>query len=211
MTDNENWTIGNSLPQTTTSDLRGRQSVRATFKLTEECIGALSIVATHLGIKQKSLFDHLVEDMSSLRAIARELKNANVRGQNRVQKTFVISRKSLLSLETVSKSHNTPRDALVEVSVQRLLPIIINEQKRHQARKQIRSQIAAHLEDGKTLLARAKDALGTEDPVYNRMAALIMSYGNTFAVIDAFIKRGKLIEDFDPEMLKQLIETLQPE
>jgi hypothetical protein len=208
MADNEEWSIGISLPQTTTSDLRGRQSVRATFKLTEECIGAISIVATHLGIKQKSLFDHLVEDMSSLRAIARELKNTSVRTQNRVQKTFVISRKSLRSLETVSKSHNTPRDALVEFSVQRLLPIIIHEQKRHQTRKKMRNEILAHLEAGKTLLARIKDALGTEDPVLSRMAALMLSYNNTFAAIDAFIERGKLIEEFDPEMLKRMIETL---
>lgn len=207
MANNEEWTIGISLPQTTTSDLRGRQSVRATFKLTEECIGAISIVATHLGIKQKSLFDHLVEDMSSLKAIARELKNTNVRTQNRVQKTFVISRKSLRSLDSVSKSHNAPRDALVEFSVQRLLPIIINEQKRHQARKKMRREIATHLEAGKVLLSRIKNVLGTEDPVLNRMTALMMSYNNTFAAIDDFIERGRLIEEFDPEMLKQMIET----
>jgi len=208
MAANKVWTMGISLPQTTTSDLRGHQSVRATFKLTEECIGAISIVATHLGIKQKSLFDHLVEDMSSLKAIARELKNTNVHMQNRIQKTFVISRKSLRSLETVSKTHNAPRDALVEFSVQRLLPIIINEQIKHQTRKKIRSEILSHLEAGKELLDRVKDALGTEDPVFSRMITLMTSYGNTFAAIDAFIERGKLIEDFDPEMLKQMIETL---
>ena len=208
MTVNKEWTMDATLPQTTSSDLRGRQSVRATFKLTEVCIGAISIVATHLGIKQKSLFDHLVEDMSSLKAIARELKNTNVHAQNRIQKTFVISRKSLHSLETVSKSHNAPRDALVEFSVQRLLPIIVNEQQRHQTRKIIRNEIVAHFKTGKTLLARIRSALGTEDPVFNRMAALMTNYDNTFAAIDAFIERGKLIEDFDPEMLKQMIETL---
>lgn len=202
------WTMDISLPQTTTSDLRGRQSVRATFKLTEECIGAISIVATHLGIKQKSLFDYLVEDINALKAIAREVKNTHVYVQNRIQKTFVISRKSLRSLETVSKSHNAPRDALVEFSVQRLLPIIVNEQKRHQTRKKMRNEIETHLQTGKALLNKIKGALGTEDPVFSRMAALMANYGNTFAAVDAFIERGKLIEDFDPEMLKQMIETL---
>ncbi len=146
--------------------------------------------------------------MNSLKAIARGLKNTNMRAKNRVQKTFVISRKSLRSLETVSKSHNAPRDALVEFSVQRLLPIIINEQKRHQARKKIRKEIAAHLEAGKTLLSRVKNTLGAEDPVLSRMVALMTNYGNTYAAIDAFIERGRLIEDFDPDMLKQMIETL---
>ena len=48
--DNEQ-TNGISLPKAFTSDLRGRQSVRATFKLSEGCIEAISIVAAHLGIK----------------------------------------------------------------------------------------------------------------------------------------------------------------
>ncbi len=197
-----------SLPHASTSDLRGRQSVRATFKLTEECIGAISVVAAHLGIKQKSLFDHLVEDMHSLTAIARELKNAKLRAQNRIQKTFVISRKSLHSLDAVSRSHNAPRDALVEFSVQRLLPIIINEQKRHQARKIMRQEIANHLDTGLKLLARIDNVLGPEDPVHSKMNALMSSYHSTLAAINDFIERGKLIEDFDPDDLKRMIEDL---
>ena len=59
---------GISLPSS--ADLRGRQSVRVTFKLTSEAINTVSIVATHLGIKQKSLFDHLIEDVKSLNFIA---------------------------------------------------------------------------------------------------------------------------------------------
>ena len=52
------------------SDLRGRQSVRVTFKLTDSCIEAISIVAAQLGIKQKSLFDHLLQDTDTLTLIA---------------------------------------------------------------------------------------------------------------------------------------------
>lgn len=198
-----------SLPRASTSDLRGRQSVRATFKLTEECIGAISLVATHLGIKQKSLFDHLVEDLHSLTTIARELKNAKLGAQNRIQKTFVISRKSLHSLDAVSRSHNAPSDALVEFSVQRLLPIIINEQKRHQARKKMRREIHDHLDAGLKLLARTDKILGPDDPVYAKLNALMSSYHNTFASINDFIERGKLIEDFDPGDLRRMIENLE--
>ena len=208
MADKKIFTGTISLPRASTSDLRGRQSVRATFKLTEECIGAISLVATHLGIKQKSLFDHLVEDMHSLTTIARELKNAKLRAQNRIQKTFVISRKSLHSLDAVSRSHNAPRDALVEFSVQRLLPIIINEQKRHRARKKMRQEIADHLNAGLKLLAKIDTVLGPDDPVYGKMNALISNYHSTFAAIDDFVERGKLIEDFDPEDLRRMIENL---
>ena len=93
-----------SLPHTSTSALRGKQSVRATFKLTEGCIDAISIVAAHLGIKQKSLFDHLIEDAQSLDSIAREIRNLKLRSHGRIQKTFVISRRSLISLDNVSKN-----------------------------------------------------------------------------------------------------------
>ena len=209
MSDKNIFTGTISLPRASTSDLKGRQSVRATFKLTEECIGAISLVATHLGIKQKSLFDHLVEDMHSLTTIAQELKNAKLRAQNRIQKTFVISRKSLHSLDAVSQSHNAPRDALVEFSVQRLLPIIINEQKRHQTRKKMRQEIADHLDAGLKLLAQTEKILGPDDPVHAKLDTLMSNYHSTFAAIHDFIERGKLIEDFDPEDLRRMIEDLE--
>ena len=143
---------GLTLPRSLTSGLRGRQSVRATFKLTEGCIDAISIVATHLGIKQKSLFDHLIDDMQSLSSIAREIRNSKMQIQNRVQKTFVMSRKSLLSLEKVSKNYNAPRDTLVEFSVQRLLPIIARERERHEKRKEILAGLTKHFNQGVKIL-----------------------------------------------------------
>ena len=60
-----------SIPLPSSIELKGRQSVRATFRLSERAIDAISIVAVHLGIKQKSLFDHLMEDISSMNLIAR--------------------------------------------------------------------------------------------------------------------------------------------
>jgi hypothetical protein len=62
-----------TLSQPSSFDLRGRQSVRATFKLSAKAIEALGILAVHLGIKQKSIFDHLIEDAQSLRRIAQEV------------------------------------------------------------------------------------------------------------------------------------------
>ena len=106
-----------------TARLRGHQSVRTTFKLSERSISALSILAGQLGIKQKSLFDHLVEDVKVLQAIAREV-DTFPEHRPRVAKTYVISRRTLENLETVSSKFNTPRDALVEFSIERTLPLI---------------------------------------------------------------------------------------
>jgi len=79
-----------SLPQTSAADLMGKQSVRATFRLSVECINAINILSAQLGIKQKSLFDHLMEDADSLISIARETESVMLDKENRTQKTFVI-------------------------------------------------------------------------------------------------------------------------
>lgn len=198
-------TKGISLPKTFTSDLRGRQSVRATFKLSEGCIEAISIVAAHLGIKQKSLFDHLVEDARSLKSIAREIQNIKLTRQGRVQKTFVISRRSLLSLENISKNFNAPRDALVELSVQRLLPIIAKEREKHEKRKKMLNEIARHLEEGERLLNKTKEIFGEEDTIVEKLESVMTVYDNAYHHIASFIEKGKIIEEFHPEDLTRIL------
>ena len=191
-----------SLPSESLENLRGKQSVRATFKLSEECIDAIAIVATQLGIKQKSLFDHLIEDMESLRIIADELQDAPLNNRSRIQKTYVLSRKTLSSLESVSKNHNAPRDALVEYSVQRLAPIIAKERKKHEGRKGLFDEISEHLQEGEKILAKTKESLGEDDPVYDRLESAINTYENAYERIKSFIARGKIIEAFDIESME---------
>jgi hypothetical protein len=203
--DENEQTKGISLPKAFTSDLRGRQSVRATFKLSEGCIEAISIVAAHLGIKQKSLFDHLVEDARSLKSIAREIQNIKLTRQGRVQKTFVISRRSLLSLENISKNFNAPRDALVELSVQRLLPIIAKEREKHEKRKKMLNEIAEHLEEGERLLNKTKEIFGEEDTICQKLESVMTVYDNAYHHIASFIEKGKIIEEFHPEDLARIV------
>jgi hypothetical protein len=194
---------GLSLPGTSTADLRGRQSVRATFRLTEGCIDAISIVAAHLGIKQKSLFDHLVEDTGSLRSIAREIQRVKLSKHGRIQKTFVISRRSLSSLDIVSKNFDTPRDALVEFSVQRLLPIIAKERARHDKRKEMLVEIESHYRKGQNLLKKIGNLLGPDDPIYHKLGSVMAVYENAYDNIESFIERGRIIEEFEEDFLER--------
>lgn len=193
-----------SLTFITSSGLRGRQSVRATFKLSSGCIEAISIVAAQLGIKQKSLFDHLAQDSESLNAIAREVQNARVRAENRVQKTYVISRKSLSLLDEISRAFNAPRDALVEYSVRRLLPVIDNEQKKYERRKAAFSGIQRHFDQGRRLLDKMTEELGEDDPVADKLASVMETYAGAARAIGTFLERTRSIEDFDPEDLNQI-------
>jgi hypothetical protein len=190
------WQDEDRLPRPSSEDLRGRQSVRATFKLSARAIEAMSIVAVHLGIKQKSLFDHLIEDVQSLKLIAREIESERFIALNRIQKTFVISRKTLSSLDETSRRFNAPRDALVEYSIQRLMPVITRERKRHRKRKEILSDMNEYLENGLEILQKSTALLGEEDPVSIRLSAAIKSLANAQSHVNAFVERGEIIEEF---------------
>ena len=191
--------LGKSVSKTSALDLRGRQSVRATFRLSENCIDAISILSAQLGIKQKSVFDHLMEDIQILKNMASELENTEFDRHKRVQKTFVISRRSLSFLDTISSTHNAPRDALVEYSVRRLLPIIANERKKHEKRKELLADISNHFADGEKLLSKTENMLGVDDPIVNKLQIAMSVYKNAFDDIANFIDRGKIIEKFHPE------------
>lgn len=187
---------GFALPSALTSDLKGKQSVRATFKLSPKAIEALSIVSVQLGIKQKSLFDHLMDDLRSLEAIAREIDAQGFGHLARVQKTYVLSRKTLSSLEAASKSFAASRDMLVEYSIQRLLPLIDQEREKHKRRKTVLSAMEKLFEKELALLNDAEKLLGMDDPVYQRLEASVAACRLACENIRNFVERGKPIENF---------------
>lgn len=194
--DKESSAVGFPLPGASSVELRGRQSVRATFKLSEKTIRTITIVSTHLGIKQKSLFDHLAEDIKSLSSIAKAMSHSALQSTDRIQKTYVISRKSLWFLDKISKDFDAPRDALVEYSIQRLLPLISSERENHEKRKIIFSELMQHLKEGKKILKKSIHLLGAEDPVVEQVAATMTVCENTYRNIESFIEKGKIIEEF---------------
>jgi hypothetical protein len=185
-----------AISKPTFSDLRGKQSIRATFKLSEKSIEIINVVASRLGIKQKSLFDHLIDDIGSLCHIAQEFEQDTFHNLDRVQKTYVLSRKTLTSLEEVSKKFDAPRDALVEYSIKRLIPVVEEERERHMKRKTVLAEVAVFLDQGKQLLENSKDLLGEDDFVYEKLATSMKGMLNAYNAIDTFVEKGEMIEDF---------------
>lgn len=177
------------------ASLRGKQSVRTTFKLSERAIQALSILACQMGIKQKSLFDHLIDDVSSLRAVAKEFDEYR-QEEIRVAKTYVVSRRTLENLEKVSKNYATPRDALVEFSIERIIPLIAEEKIKHARRKKIHSQMLTLVETGKTILADADEYFDEDDPVFNKYLHAVKVLNNSCHDVERFLERGQKVEDF---------------
>lgn len=181
------------ITEQTTADLRAKQSVRTTFKLPERSINALSALAGQLGIKQKSLFDHLIDDYQALQMIA-EQSESFIAGHNRVAKTYVVSRRTLDNLDRISRAYNAPRDALVEYSIERILPLIEKEKIKHEKRKELATALGAYLKDGARLLNKAEEGLGAEDQALLELLPMIRSVQNTLAKVEDLVRRGEKLE-----------------
>lgn len=176
--------------------MRGRQSVRATFKLTEKAIETISVLAVHLGIKQKSLFDHLIEDTGSLNTIAKDVNPGQFKTLDRVQKTYVLSRRTLSILDQISKHFATPRDAIVEYSVHRLLPVIEREKEKHRIRKRLLYELDDHCRSGQLLLEKARKLLGADDPFCEKLGTATAACEATTGDLADFVARCADIENY---------------
>jgi hypothetical protein len=188
--------IEDQFPGSTMFDLRGKQSVRATFKLSQKAIDAIGLVAIHMGIKQKSLFDHIIEDIDALDALAKTIRVRQFKKIPRIQKTYVLSRRTIDALEGISQTYGTPRDALVEYSVQKLESIINAEKLRHEERKKLQQNVSAHFKDGEKLYQKAVAILGKDDPFCRRLEKAIFLCRKTEEELFDFIEKSKVIEDF---------------
>ena len=186
-----------NLPHADTAELKANQSVRATFKLSQSTILALSIVSNQLGVKQKSLFDHLVSDTDALKTIAITLKKKNQRTTDGVPKTFVVSRKTISTLQKMADEYKAPRDALVEFSIQRLKPLIQQEKSKVELRKRLVEKFQKGLAYQKDLLAEAKRQLGEDDLICEQLSYALDRLGSTGLALEAFVKKSDKLKELD--------------
>ncbi len=173
--------------------LRGKQSVRVTFKLAPETSDLLSVMASQLGIKQKTLFDHLIEQQEFLHHVSQPKTRPET--QPRRQKTFVLSQETVETLNQLAKQHHAPRNLLVEMAVQRLLPILTEEQEKHEKRKMLLGKIGQETARTRRLLEQAKQLLEEDDPITREIREASQSMQKTYANSAAIIERGKGMED----------------
>lgn len=175
-------------------ELMGKQSVRATFRISSRAIESMAVVAEHFGIKQKSLFDHLVEDVEALHTMAQRISADAMKEVPRVQKTFVLSRRTLEALEMASRQFDAPRDALVEFSIQKLEELIQGERKRHALRKSLLKRVEERTEIFHESFAEAVQLLGETDPYVEQLAHTCRGLENSVAELRALVKRGEGLE-----------------
>lgn len=192
-----------TLPKMSSTALKGKQSVRTSFKLSEGCIQAISIVATQLGIKHRSLFDYLVEDTDSLEALAKEIVDKAPTNNKGSQKSFIVSRETLQAIDSLCKKLKISRDTLIELSVRRLLPIIEKEMEGHRKRIELFELVHKHYLESRKVLDLIKKSVGKEDPAYSAYQTTVAACKQVKNQFYDIISKGKLIEEFDPGTLKE--------
>lgn len=193
-----------SLPRSGNVDgLLGKKSVRATFKLRPEAIEMLSLLAAQLGIKQKSLFDYLMEDEKALNAIAESLPADTTKNGERIPKTLVVSQRSLRTLDIVTKHTPASRNVLIEQSIQRLLPVFEKERERQDKREEAFTKIKDHFSQATGLLDKIEQQLGKEDTLYSLLEPAMRQYAKAFAEIKKWVEKGKRISALPIDALKQ--------
>ncbi len=188
--------FGQGLFETDVFDLRSKQSVRATFKLTRKAIDSLGLVALHMGIKQKSLFDHIIEDAATLKELARQIQIQKFKKKTRVQKTYVLSRKTIDILSAISDTYDLPRDALVEYSIMQLESVILAEKENHKKRKRLFNEVLKHFDQGRMIFSKSLELLGENDPFCKKLENALLSYSKEKKDIESFLKKSKPLEDF---------------
>jgi len=99
---------------------------------------------------------------------------------------------------------NTPAE-----SIQRLLPIIDKERKKHAKRKAFFVKIKQHFKEGEKILNDISNQLGDDDPIINKFALVMSAYETAKTNIEAFIDRSKGIEEFVPDDMNLLWPNLK--
>ena len=176
--------------------LKGMQSVRATFTLPKHAINLISTIANQLGVKQKSIFDHLVENKDIIEQIADEAKQYEPEKKQRKQKTFVLSRNCLSILDAFAREYKLPRDVLVELSIRQLDPVIAQERQRHENRKLLLAQMQDFRQLGSRFLNRARGLGGRDDETVQKLESFFSQYDKAMVELEAIIEKGKSMEQF---------------
>lgn len=158
--------------QVDADELKKRQSVRTTFKLPEKNINLLKISAKHLGIKQKTLLDQLIEDETILNILAKEAQTHCSNDAACRPKTFVLSKKALDLIDVMLDRYDIARDILVELSISRLASYIESLSERHEQRRALLKDLDTYQQLLEEVANKASVAFKQEDLFRTKLVRL---------------------------------------
>ncbi|MFT5699849.1 MAG: hypothetical protein ACI8ZB_002717 [Desulforhopalus sp.] len=174
--------------QVDADELKKRQSVRTTFKLPEKTINLLKLSAKHLGIKQKTLLDQLIEDETILDILAKEAQTHSCIDNDCRPKTFVLSKKALDLIDVMLDRYDIARDILVELSITRLVSYIELLSEQHDQRRSLLKEMDKYQELLEDLSSKAKATFKEEDPFQMKLARLAQTTQKSVGEMKKMVK-----------------------
>ncbi|WP_319404875.1 hypothetical protein [uncultured Desulfosarcina sp.] len=95
------------------------------------------------------------------------------------------------------------RDDIVELSIQRLLPVFKKEHRRQNNRERAFAKIKEHLIQGKPLMDEIRQLVGEDDSRFRSFQSVTLSFAKTFAEIETLVDHGKRIYILPIEFIKR--------
>lgn len=153
------------------TSLSGKQSVRTTFKLNENCINDLDWILRTNNLKPKELFD-LFSSFGALIDVATKAAKNNDRDLSIKQKrkTFVISKRVLHLLNKKSEKEDVSRDIIIENVVSIFKELLERETKKEREAKSI---ISAFCGNAEKIEKELGNLLGEDNPILSRFGIIV--------------------------------------
>ena len=179
-----------NLNRVSKTSLSEKQSVRTTFKISENCINAIDWLLKTNNLKPKELFDIICSnnDLVNLAAEAakKDEKNNSVK---HTRKTFVISKRALRLLTKKSKDDKgkaiISRDLIVEKLVL-LFKALLEKHTEEEKKKEEKAQsiISDFWTKAEEIENQLKNLLDDDNPILERFGLIIVIIMNLESAID---------------------------
>jgi hypothetical protein len=194
--------INKTLDRVSKTSLSEKQSVRTTFKLSENSNNAIDWLIKTNNLKPKEVFDLMCSNENLVDfAIEAAQKNGKSNSTKQTRKTFVISKQVLRLLNRYSKKHKLSRDLIVENLIllfKALLEKHAEEEK--QREEKALTIISDFCSKAESVEKQLKDLLDDDSPILDRFGYVIVLLMNLVSAIESKLSDGVSI---DPDDMSQ--------
>ncbi len=178
-------------------DLSERQSTRTTFRFSKEALEALGWLSERYGVPMKEVlhstldvlqpaieqwFDHKPGEQTKL--------EINKVDENTIRRTMVVTKKTLIYLNKLSKQYTIARDDLLNIAILFTKEVTCsNDESKIKIYRQAYKLISQYYSDGEGVERKLRELLGEDDLIVNEFELGIATLMGAYIKIKEEIKK----------------------
>lgn len=178
---------------------RKKPVVTSTFRLSEEGHKALKKVAKAMGLKYAEVFGRLLLLFEALESTKDPITLKSDKKVNRVRKTYVVNKETLVKLSLMVKNKKTTRDLLIEKTALRFSEFF--EENKSAERKSYQSVhekiIKPFWSQSEDIERKLSKKLGHDDPIVTRFGYVVTILMSLSMAIESFLNDDRPIDPHD--------------